>query len=77
MEQLYSRKEAAEFLGISVATLDRARLSKEIAYVQYGYGCRVKFTALALQEYTCRCVHRAKPRNLNRGRDTPSIAVRR
>lgn len=35
MEKLISRKEAAKLLGISIATLDAARNSGLISYVQY------------------------------------------
>ena len=36
MEKLFTRKEAAELLGISITTLDAARNNGLIAYVQYG-----------------------------------------
>ena len=50
MERLLSRKEAATVLGISLATLDAARMDGLISYVQYvNNGC-VYFTELALQE---------------------------
>ena len=58
MEKLISRKEAAKLLGISIATLDAARNSGLISYVQYG--C-VYFTDAGLQEYIAKCTHRAKP----------------
>ncbi len=65
MEKLFSRKEAASVLGISLATLDAARADGLIAYVQYvSNGC-VYFTELALQEYIARSTHRAKPRESN------------
>ena len=35
MEKLITRKEAAEILGISIATLDAARNNGLISYVQY------------------------------------------
>ena len=35
MEKLFTRKEAAELLGISITTLDAARNNGLIAYVQY------------------------------------------
>ena len=35
MEKLITRKEAAEILGISIATLDAARNNGLTSYVQY------------------------------------------
>ena len=35
MEKLITRKEAAEILGISIATLDAARNNGRISFVQY------------------------------------------
>jgi len=35
MEKLFTRKEAAELLGISITTLDAARNNGLIAYVQF------------------------------------------
>lgn len=35
MDKMYSRKDAAHLLGISLTTLDAARTSGLIAYVQY------------------------------------------
>ena len=66
MERLLSRKEAATVLGISLATLDAARMDGGlISHVQYvNNGC-VYFTELALQEYIARSTHRAKPRETN------------
>lgn len=65
MDKLYSRKDAANFLGISLTTLDAARTSGLIAYVQYvDNGC-VYFTEAEIQEYIARCTYRAKPRDNN------------
>ena len=44
MEKLISRKEAAKLLGISIATLDAARNSGLISYVQYVQNGCVYFT---------------------------------
>ena len=61
MQNLISRKDAAEILGISVKTLDQARLNGLIAYVQFvDNGC-VYFTETAIDEYIAKCTHRAKP----------------
>ena len=51
MEKLISRKEAAKILGISIATLDAARSSGLISYVQYVQNGCVYFTDAGLQEY--------------------------
>lgn len=61
MEKLITRKEAAQLLGISVATLDEARNGGMISYVQYVPNGCVYFTGVALQEYVAKCTHRAKP----------------
>ena len=44
MEKLFSRKEAADLLGISLATLDAARADGLISYVQYVENGCVFFT---------------------------------
>ncbi len=44
MEKLITRKEAAEILGISIATLDAARNNGLISYVQYVQNGCVYFT---------------------------------
>lgn len=61
MEKLVSRKEAAKMLGISIQTLDAARNSGAIAYVQYVENGSVYFTDAAMQEYISKCTHRVKP----------------
>lgn len=61
MEKLYTRREAAELLGISITTLDAARNNGLIAYVQYVPNGCVFFTSAGLQEYVAKCTHRAKP----------------
>ena len=58
---MFTRKEAAEYLGISVTTLDSARNNGKIAYVQYVENGSVFFTVSALEEYVARCTHRAAP----------------
>lgn len=61
MEKLYTRKEAAVLLGISLATLDTARTNGAISFVQYVPNGCVYFTSEALQEYVAKCTHRAVP----------------
>ena len=65
MEKLLTRKEAASILGISLATLDAARMNGLVSFVQYvSNGC-VYFTELGLQEYIARSTHRARPKENN------------
>ena len=61
MEKLFTRKEAARLLGISIATLDAARTNGLIAFVQYVENGCVYFTEMGIQEYIARSTHRAKP----------------
>ena len=61
MEKLFTRKEAAKLLGISLTTLDDARNSGLISYIQYVPNGCVYFTDAALQEYVAKSTHRAKP----------------
>lgn len=61
----YYAKEAAEILGISIATLDAARNNGLISYVQYVQNGCVYFTSAGLQEYIAKCTHRAKPAEKN------------
>lgn len=61
MEKLISRKEAAKILGISLATLDSARLSGQISYIQYVPNGSVYFTSANLQEYIAKNTKRARP----------------
>ncbi len=61
MEKLITRKEAAKILGISIATLDAARNSGQISYVQYVENGCVYFTEAGLQKYIAKSTHRAKP----------------
>ena len=50
MEKLFSRKEAADLLGISLATLDAARADGLISYVQYVENGCVFFTNIQNQK---------------------------
>ncbi len=61
MEKLYTRREAASMLGISLNSLDLARLSGAITYIQYVPNGNVFFTEEALQEYVAKCTHQAVP----------------
>ena len=67
MEKLLTRKEAARLLGISIDTLDAARINGQVSFVQYvDNGC-VYFTEQSLQEFIARSTHRAKPKEVNTG----------
>ena len=66
MEKLLTRKQAAEYLGISLTQLDEARKLKRIAYIQYVRNGSVYFTEQALEEYVARSTHRAGPLEPNR-----------
>lgn len=63
MEKLFTRREAADILGISLTTLDSARNEGLIAYVQYVKNGCVFFTEAGIQEYIARSTHRAMPCN--------------
>jgi len=65
MEKLFTRKEAAGILGISLATLDVARNSGQITYVQYVENGCVFFTEASIQEFIARSTHRASPKREN------------
>ena len=58
---LITRKEAAEILGISMATLDAARSNGQISYIQYVKNGCVYFTETGIQEYIANSTHRAVP----------------
>jgi len=62
MEKLYTRKEAANILGISLYTLDTARTEGLISYVQYVKNGSVYFTERNLSEYIARNTRRARPK---------------
>lgn len=61
MEKLYTRKEAADLLGISLSTLDIAKNTGAIAYVQYVPNGSVFFTEAGLLEYIAKSTHPAAP----------------
>lgn len=65
MEKLYTRREAAGYLGISLGTLDVARNNGLITFVQYVENGCVFFTEADLQEFIARSTHRATPQREN------------
>ncbi len=64
-KRVYSRKEAAEYLGVGLATIDRAIASREIAVSRLRG--RVLFQKEHLEEYLNRNVCAAKPKRVPRG----------
>lgn len=76
MEKLYTRKEAAELLGIGLSALDAARYSGAISYIQYNTNGCVYFTDAYLQEYVARNTHRATPINTSTTYRTPRKRAR-
>ena len=63
MEKLYTRREAASLLGISLGTLDAAKAKGQISYVQYKENGSVFYTEFGLQEYIAKATHPARPRD--------------
>ena len=61
MERLYTRKEAAKLLGLSLTTLDAAKNNGLISYIQYVENGCIYFTEAGIQEYIAKSMHRAKP----------------
>lgn len=72
MQNLISRKEAAQMLGVSIKTLDNARMKGQISYVQFTENGCIYFTEAAIDEYIAKFTHRAKqveaPRSTYRNR---------
>lgn len=58
---LLTRKEAADRLGVTVATLDAERAGGHIAFIQRKPGGKVWITEEAIEEYLARATHRARP----------------
>ena len=48
---LYARQEAAEILGVSLATLDKLRYERKIGYYQMHSRCRIKFSQAHLDRF--------------------------
>ena len=49
--EMFSRKETAEILEISLKTLDALREDKRIGYYQVRPGCEVQFTQAQIDKY--------------------------
>lgn len=59
--ELLTRVQAAERLGISLATLDAERIAGNLAYIQRKKCGKVWITERAIQEYLARATHDARP----------------
>ncbi len=64
MNELLTRKEAAERLGMNVATLDAERYARRLAYIQSKPGGKVWITEAAIEEYLARATHPARPERM-------------
>ena len=49
--EMFSRKETAKILGISLKTLDALREDKRIGYYHVRPGCKVQFTQAQIDKY--------------------------
>ena len=57
--QLLSRQEGAQYLRISMRTLDRLVRQGRIGYISAGHGCRVLFRERDLVEYLKKNSHKS------------------
>lgn len=60
MTELYTRKGAADYLGISVVTLDRLCAARAVAFIQRVSGGKKFFTKAALDTYLNRFTRKAR-----------------
>lgn len=61
MDELLTRQQAAEILGISVSTLDIERQEGRLTYIQRKRNGRVWITQEAIREYLARGTQKATP----------------
>lgn len=61
MENMLSRQQAAERMGISLDALDRLRAAGELTYVQHRKGSKVWIPEGAIAEYFSRITRPARP----------------
>lgn len=66
--KLYTRKETAEILGISLSTLDTLKREKKIGCLQPGSNCKVQFTEAHISAYIKR-IERECRVNKTKGND--------
>lgn len=59
---LYSRKQTADILGISLSTLDTLRAERKIGYYQKRPGCKVQFTQDHIDQYLKRVEYDVRER---------------
>lgn len=60
MDNMLSRQQAAERMGISLDVLDRLRSSGDLAYVQHRKGSKVWIPEWAITEYFSRITRPAR-----------------
>jgi len=58
---LLTRQEAAKHLGISLVTLDEARMAGQIAFIQRKPCAKVFFREADLETFLARCTRPARP----------------
>ncbi len=58
--EFLNRKQAAEYLGISLTTLDNLRLEQKISFYQKNPGCKVQFSKAQLDKYLEKVEREAK-----------------
>lgn len=61
MAYLLTRQQAAEYLGVSLVTLDEARMAGQIAFIQRKPCAKVFFRAADLETFLARCTRPARP----------------
>ena len=61
MDKLYKRKEAAEYLGISITTLDELRRGGLISFFQYTKNGLILFSENHIAEFLKKSEHKSVP----------------
>lgn len=61
MDNLLTRKEAANRLGVSLVKLDAERAAGQLAYIQRAPGAKVWIPESAVEDYLKRGMHAALP----------------
>ena len=61
MDNMLTRQQAAERMGISLDVLDRLRSSGDLAYVQHHKGSKVWVPEWAIEQYFARITRPARP----------------
>jgi excisionase family DNA binding protein len=68
--QLYSRREAAKYLGIGLTTIDQLRVLGKIGFYQERPGCKVQFTQVQLDKYMSQHERRSRAIKTPNGKRT-------